>query len=364
VLRSAANAAGVESFDEWRIAGRVETSGAGGGRPRIITAPGALRSGPRRHPADAHRWHDVVRRRLRRAHARRGVRRRDPARAHRGGDHLVGRGTFDSTAPFDDSFEDASALSLLRAWAERFQLELSVRANGTTGYLVDLVTEVGASARCRTSRRERTSTRTQRTIATSEQATRVIPRGADGGGEKTGIGAVRWKVTAVNAGTKRITIADELGIVTPIQFDDQLNGWLVFRERRARRSRSSTRSRRRRSSSSATSRLRRGRADLLRVADAGTNTIPWFTPPWGKHASCAAPLYVTSAVNGGTKRVTLAKSSSSRRATTSSTPMATRPIGRRRSEHARAGERRRHERQRRGLLPGGPAISLAAIAGR
>jgi hypothetical protein len=57
-----------------------------------------------------------------------------------------------------------------------------------------------------------------------EQATRVIPRGADGGGEKTGIGAVRWKVTAVNAGTKRITIADELGIVLPIQFDDQLNG--------------------------------------------------------------------------------------------------------------------------------------------
>jgi hypothetical protein len=89
-------------------------------------------------------------------------------------------------------------LSVLRAWADRFSLELAERRNGTSGYLIDLVEERGASAPMPRVETRKNLELTKRTVTTNEQATRVIPRGGDAGTEKVGIGAIRWKVIGVD----------------------------------------------------------------------------------------------------------------------------------------------------------------------
>jgi hypothetical protein len=142
---------------------------------------------------------------------------------------------------------------------------------------------------------------TQRTIATSEQATRVIPRGADGGGEKTGIGAVRWKVTAVNTRHEAHHDRRRARDRAPDRFDDQLNGWLVFRDLTgATFPIVDTLQATQELELATCRRFAVGELIYLRVADAGTNLIPWFTPYVGN--AVAAPVRgaaLRTAVNGG-----------------------------------------------------------------
>ena len=113
--------------------------------------------------------------------------------------------------------------------------EARLRRNGTTQYLLDLVTAVGASAPTPEVRVAKQLIDYVHEHDTARQATRIIPRGpVDATGVDATLARARFKVTAVNGGTLRLTVADDAGGGGPIAFDDQYLGWYVFRERTGR----------------------------------------------------------------------------------------------------------------------------------
>lgn len=303
-LRIVRRAGGVESWEEWRLSARGESSG-------FTSPPSDFTGRPVRFDLG-----DVILRRtlddgttafsfsftgLTLAEAFDAY--IAPALAASGFGYW-GRGTFDSSAPFDDNIIDGTALSILRKWADRFELELAERRNGTTGYLIDLLEERGANAPTPRVETRKNLELTKRTITTNEQATRVIPRGGEAGTEKVGIGAIRWKVAGVDSVTKRLTIVDELGIVTPIAFDDQLNGWFVFREETgATFAIVDTLQSTQQLELSDVSTFSTGELISLRVADPNTNTLNWRPMVSG-----VAPLLYAAAVDIAGLRVTLANS--------------------------------------------------------
>lgn len=134
-----------------------------------------------------------------------------------------GAGTVDPTVAADVDFRTESPLSALRALALQAAAELQVRRNGTTNYLVDLLTQVGAGAATSYLRVGRNIVGWQRTRTTDQHATRIY--GA-GGGEELGrltIAGARWTVAAITGSD--VTLADPVtGLPGPIRFDDQLNG--------------------------------------------------------------------------------------------------------------------------------------------
>lgn len=107
--------------------------------------------------------------------------------------------------------------------------ELRLRRNGTTDYKLDLVTQVGSSATVPVFH-PRTSLRSlKRRFDTTQQATRVFVTGETDPSELPGIpGRARWKVTAVDAGNKKLTLADPNGGNGPIGMTNQWqNAYLV-----------------------------------------------------------------------------------------------------------------------------------------
>lgn len=125
--------------------------------------------------------------------------------------------------------------------------ENRLRRNGSTSYLLDSVEQIGASAATPEFRASKQMLEYALTHDCTRQATRLIPRGpVDATGSDATIERARYKVTAVNGGTKRITVADEAGGAGPITYNDQWvrshaddlaihgAGWFVFRERTGR----------------------------------------------------------------------------------------------------------------------------------
>lgn len=140
----------------------------------------------------------------------------------------VTAGTVTPTTPVDLTYAWDSPLSALRKLAEACGCELDVRRDGTTGYVVDLVTAVGASAptldlRAGRNLREFTLERSR-----VEQVTRVYPRGTAEDGLRPTMAGARWRVAALSgAGPVVVTLEDPAGGDGPLAFDTQLVGlWL------------------------------------------------------------------------------------------------------------------------------------------
>lgn len=106
---------------------------------------------------------------------------------------------------------------------------------GTTGYVVNLRTSVGASATVPVFEAGKNVIDYLLKYNCTQQTTRVRPKGpVDATGLAARLSRARYKVTAVNGGTKRVTVADEAGGAGPIRYDDQYVGWFGFREKTGR----------------------------------------------------------------------------------------------------------------------------------
>lgn len=132
-------------------------------------------------------------------------------------------GTITPTARLDLVFSWDTPLTVLLRLAEATQTELDIRRNGTTGYLIDLVTKVNASAVQADIRFDKNMVNIQRDEDTIEMATRVFPRGAqDADGNHSTMARAEWEVGLVSGSD--VALVDPSGGTGPIQFDDQLNG--------------------------------------------------------------------------------------------------------------------------------------------
>lgn len=136
-------------------------------------------------------------------------------------------GTVDPTATLDLAFARDTPLSALRELATLTSSELRVRRNGTTTYLVDLLTQIGSTAAVVQLRTAKNITAIKRTTRSERQATRIYGSGGGEEGSRLTIAGARWKITAI-AGLD-VTLADPAGGDGPLAFDDQLNG-LYLRE--------------------------------------------------------------------------------------------------------------------------------------
>lgn len=143
------------------------------------------------------------------------------------------RGTVDPTQPLSLSWEWSSPLELLRQIRDLTHMELRARRNGSTGYYIDLVTQIGAGAAAAMIRPKKNLLQHVRTRRSEELVTRCSPRGGrlPGLTEYHGLARIVLVVSAVASSGTLLTLADPAGLISPIGFDDQFNGWLVFRDK-------------------------------------------------------------------------------------------------------------------------------------
>jgi hypothetical protein len=140
-------------------------------------------------------------------------------------------GTISPTIPVDLSYRgDTPRAALGKLQDALAQLsgnscELQLRRNGTTGYLLDLVAQVGSGATAFALSFGLNSPWLRRHRSTLDQATRVVPLGTPVADRRPTLARARWQVTAV-AGTV-VTLADPAGGDGPVGFDDQLNGYYL-----------------------------------------------------------------------------------------------------------------------------------------
>lgn len=110
-----------------------------------------------------------------------------------------------------------TALAALRDLVAQLSYELDVRANGTSGYYVDVVAAIGASATSpdfRTGKNLLSATR----IGGDDEATVVFPTCRDG----TTIAKARWQVASLTGSV--VELRDVYTQATPVAFDDQYVG--------------------------------------------------------------------------------------------------------------------------------------------
>ncbi len=115
-----------------------------------------------------------------------------------------------------------SPLTVLRRIAEGTSSELQIRRVGSTGYVIDLVLSIGASAATADVRSEKNLEGLRVDKSGTEQANRVYPKGASQDSEFGTMARAAWNATA-NVGNV-VTIADPAGGDDPILFDGQLVG--------------------------------------------------------------------------------------------------------------------------------------------
>jgi hypothetical protein len=136
-------------------------------------------------------------------------------------------GTITPTAKLDLAFSWDTPLAVLLRIAVATKMELDIRRDGTTGYLIDLVPKVNVDAVQADLRFDKNMVNVIRDEDTIEMATRVFPRGAqDSDGNHATMASAEWEVTAVSGfyPAIQVVIVDPSGGADPIQFDDQLNG--------------------------------------------------------------------------------------------------------------------------------------------
>ncbi len=129
-------------------------------------------------------------------------------------------GTISASATVVDAFtfDGDTPLRALQELAQIEGLELAVRRNGDTSYLVDLIDQVGAGAVVPEFRYRKNLIGVKRTPDLSDMANRIWPIGGGDGMAKLTIGRARWRVTAIISST--IFAVDE----NPILQDGHLGG--------------------------------------------------------------------------------------------------------------------------------------------
>jgi hypothetical protein len=134
-------------------------------------------------------------------------------------------GTIDSTAPVDMVYATDTPLAVIQRLAQTARLEFRVRANGTTGYYLDFLQQVGASAPAFDIRLGKNLAGVQSQVDTSEMTNRVYPRGTEVEQVHGNMAHAQWLVAAVAGNT--LTLQDPAGFAGPFIEDDQLTGFHV-----------------------------------------------------------------------------------------------------------------------------------------
>lgn len=142
----------------------------------------------------------------------------------------IAKGTINSTTRRDVSWDRWSRLQLLFELGARTGLEFQLRRNGTTQYLIDLVTAIGSAASTLLVSEGRNLLAVTRTRSREDLATVVIPVGTqpNGGSERAGIAFAEWQIGAFVSGTTW-TLIDRAGGDGPSKFNDQLNNLYLLK---------------------------------------------------------------------------------------------------------------------------------------
>ena len=134
----------------------------------------------------------------------------------------VSRGTIDVDQPMTLAFAWDTPLAVIKRMAETLGLELQIRRIGTTGYAIDLLTKIGASAAVADLRYTKNLPGVALSRSMVGVATRVYPKGAEVDGYAATMANARWKVISVSG--LLIGLADPNGGDGPILSDGQLDG--------------------------------------------------------------------------------------------------------------------------------------------
>lgn len=143
------------------------------------------------------------------------------------------RGTVDPTGLYDVTWNKATPLALLQQLAQaavdgttRLPAELRVRRNGSTGYFIDILTEIGASDPVPDLRSRKNIQTHQLVEDAAEQATVIVAFGGDdGSGASSTLARCAWRLD--NGAATVFEITDPEGGPSPMLEDDQLNGMWV-----------------------------------------------------------------------------------------------------------------------------------------
>lgn len=142
------------------------------------------------------------------------------------------RGTVDSTKTWLLTVDRMTPMAVLRELAQRAQLTLYIERNGTTNYLIHLVTEWTGAGRVSRVAHGRQLLQHLKRADVSSQATYLIPTGTLGASDRQrSISTLLWRVSAVDGGTNKLTLGHPDGTtsVTPIVEDDEWNGRRLVR---------------------------------------------------------------------------------------------------------------------------------------
>lgn len=129
-------------------------------------------------------------------------------------------GTIEPTDPVDMVYDWDTPLSALRELLRRISgtAELQVRRNGSSGYLIDIVRQIGAAADTVWFAPGRNARQVRRQETAKDQGTRVHPRGADIAGAAATMASHAWRIASISTNT--ITFEDEI-----LTEDGQLTGF-------------------------------------------------------------------------------------------------------------------------------------------
>lgn len=134
----------------------------------------------------------------------------------------VALGTITPTARLDMTFSWDTPLAVLLRLATSTQGEIDLRKNGSTGYVIDLVTKVNSAAQQADLRVDKNLVNVTRSESSIDQATRVFPKGAAQDSMAATMARATWQISAITG--LDLTLADPAGGKGPIQFDGQLAG--------------------------------------------------------------------------------------------------------------------------------------------
>jgi hypothetical protein len=138
----------------------------------------------------------------------------------------VAIGTISSEARLDLTYAWDSPLVLIKRLAELTSLEWRFRRDGSTQYVIDLIDRVGSTDVTLDARLGRNLLGVTRDRSSTEQVTRVYPRGVDmGDGIRATMARNRWEITDITGTT--VTLADPAENEGPVQIYGQLNGFYL-----------------------------------------------------------------------------------------------------------------------------------------
>ncbi len=210
------------SFDEWRIVG-IHESHAAEGKLTMVTAVPPLGDLARtlvgRTEADGLVHYDFEGLQLTATqHCTSLIL---PALAADGFGYFA-LGTIETTWPIDVVYQWTTPLAALRQIAQTTGMEFRIRRNGTTNYLIDLVSQIGSAAAVVDVRLGKNLQGIRRARSAVEQMTRVYPKGTVESGFAASMARAVWEVVSIAGSIVRLK--DAAGGDGPAQFADQLNG--------------------------------------------------------------------------------------------------------------------------------------------